>query len=106
MAKVKIDKLSLKELLKLRGELDTAIAAAEKAERASALKAAKDAAAKHGFSLKDLVGGDGPAAKTASAPKYRHPENSAVTWSGRGRKPEWFKVFLESGKKAEDLLIS
>ena len=26
MAKVKIDKLSLKELLKLRGELDTAIA--------------------------------------------------------------------------------
>ncbi|MBO9468145.1 H-NS histone family protein [Tropicibacter sp. R15_0] len=43
--------------------------------------------------------------KVPVAPKYRHPENPALTWSGRGRKPKWFVEALEQGKTPEDLAI-
>ena len=37
-------------------------------------------------------------------PKYRNP-NSEETWSGHGRKPEWMKDLLLSGKSLDDLII-
>ena len=39
------------------------------------------------------------------APKYRHPENDTVTWSGRGRKPQWFLDYIANAGKEEDILI-
>ncbi|WP_354540899.1 H-NS histone family protein [Roseovarius sp. MBR-6] len=38
-----------------------------------------------------------------AAAKYRHPENPALTWSGRGRKPQWFVEALDAGNTASDL---
>jgi DNA-binding protein H-NS len=43
--------------------------------------------------------------RTRVAPKYRHPENPDVTWSGRGRKPQWFVDALAAGTTAGDLEI-
>jgi DNA-binding protein H-NS len=40
-----------------------------------------------------------------AAMKYRHPEDSALTWSGRGRKPRWVVEFLAKGGKIESLAI-
>lgn len=53
------------------------------------------------------TGGKGRSAsgKSPSAAKYRHPENSEMTYSGRGRKPGWFQEFLDKGGKEEELLI-
>ena len=59
-----------------------------------------------GYSLAELVGTE---TKFTSAPvvaKFLHPENPALTWSGRGRKPQWFVEALEAGKTASDLAIS
>jgi DNA-binding protein H-NS len=39
-------------------------------------------------------------------PKYRNPSNPAETWSGRGKMPRWLKAKVESGKAADDFLIS
>lgn len=41
-------------------------------------------------------------AKPASVAMYKDPD-SGKTWSGRGRRPEWFIKALAAGKKAEDL---
>jgi DNA-binding protein H-NS len=41
----------------------------------------------------------------AVAPKYRNPDNSSETWSGRGRKPKWVDEQLAAGKSQEALLI-
>ncbi|WP_083481210.1 H-NS histone family protein [Jannaschia donghaensis] len=38
-------------------------------------------------------------------PKYRHPENEAMTWSGRGRQSASFKDAMEAGNKPESMLI-
>ena len=42
------------------------------------------------------------AAKPASVAMYKDPD-SAKTWSGRGRRPDWFTKALAAGKKAEEL---
>jgi len=43
----------------------------------------------------------------AVAPKYRHPEDPSITWSGRGRQPEWFKKALRRrGATTDSLLIA
>ncbi|UJF24570.1 H-NS histone family protein [Suttonella sp. R2A3] len=43
--------------------------------------------------------------KPAKPAKYRHPNNPTITWSGYGRKPDWFKAHLKDGGKAKELLI-
>lgn len=59
-----------------------------------------------GYSLTELVGTETKSTRAPAAAKYRHPENPALTWSGRGRKPQWFVEALEAGKTASDLAIS
>ena len=52
-----------------------------------------------------LTGGKVKKARASSPPKYRHPENPSLTWSGRGRQPAWYKELVEAGTSEEDLLI-
>ena len=56
-----------------------------------------------GSSLRSKSAGDG---RTPVAPKYRNPENPSETWAGRGLKPRWLKAAIETGKTADDFLIS
>ncbi|UXH78398.1 H-NS histone family protein [Roseateles amylovorans] len=46
----------------------------------------------------------GPAVrKSAGSPKYQ--DGAGRTWTGVGKRPNWFKEAIASGKTAEDLLI-
>ncbi|MDN5925121.1 MAG: H-NS histone family protein [Xanthomonadales bacterium] len=38
-------------------------------------------------------------------PKYCDPADPLRTWSGRGKRPNWFKAAIAKGKKEKDLLI-
>lgn len=58
-----------------------------------------------GYSLSELIGVEVKTTRAPAVAKYRHPENAALTWSGRGRKPLWFAEALATGKSAEDLAI-
>jgi hypothetical protein len=58
-----------------------------------------------GYSLAELVGTDSKPKRAPVAPKYQHPDNPAITWSGRGRKPQWFVDALAAGTTAGDLEI-
>jgi len=58
-----------------------------------------------GYSLAELVGTEVKATRAPAAAKYRHPENPALTWSGRGRKPRWFLDALAAGNTAAELAI-
>lgn len=106
MALPKIDKLSLDELKKLQTLVAKAIDDFEVRQRNEALAAAEVAVKKFGYSLSELTGTTKPKSKPKAAPpKYRHPENPAVTWSGRGRQPGWIKEELEAGKSLDDFAI-
>ena len=41
--------------------------------------------------------------RVPSPPKFRDEAGNA--WSGHGKRPNWFKAALESGKTPDDLLI-
>lgn len=102
---IKLDKLSLEELKSLQKDVAAAIASFEKRRKADALEAVMAAAKSHGFALDELVGGKVAKARKPAKPKYAHPENSSVTWTGRGRKPKWVVEALASGKSLDDLAI-
>ena len=105
---IKLDKMSRKELEKLRADVDKAIVASHKKEKKEALAAAQKAAAEFGFSLDELTtkrAGRGPAKGTKAEAKYMDPQNPTNTWTGKGRQPNWFKTALANGKSPDDLLI-
>lgn len=100
---IDLDALSKDELAKLKSDVEKAMGSLESRRRADALKAARDAAKEHGFTLEELMG---PApAKSKSAPKYANPANPSQTWTGRGRKPKWVISALEAGQSIDDLAI-
>lgn len=41
----------------------------------------------------------------SDGPRYRNPENSAETWSGRGKRPRWVEIALSRGASLENLEI-
>jgi DNA-binding protein H-NS len=104
---VDLQKLDLDELKKLQKDVEKAIREYETRRRQEAVAAADAAARERGFSLSELVGAT-PKSKSKAPinpPKYRHPENPELTWTGRGRKPNWITQALEEGKSLEDFAL-
>lgn len=105
MTDIDLNALSLAELKQLEKSVAKAITSFEDRRKAEARAAAEAVAKEHGFSLGELAE-MAPAQKRATvAPKYRHPENPEISWSGRGRKPAWIVEGLEAGKSLNDFAI-
>ena len=94
--------LTLEQLKEINRKSAAAITSYEGRARKEALAKATEIAKAAGFaSLEDMM-----AAQPAKAePKYRHPENPDLTWTGRGRKPGWIAEALEAGKSLDDFAI-
>lgn len=101
-----LETLSLKELKQMQKDLAKAIANYEDRQLSEARAKVEAVARATGYSLAELFGADTKAARAPATPKYRHPENPALTWSGRGRRPQWFVDALAAGKSVEDLAIA
>ena len=107
MAQVDLQNMSLDELKRLQKDVAKAIDDYEERRRREALAAVEAKAGEMGFTLAELTSFT-PAKKGGKPrlpPKYQHPENPALTWSGRGRQPAWIKEGLEAGKSLDDFLI-
>ena len=105
MADFDLEALSLNELKKKQKDIAKAISTFEDRQKAQARAKVEAFARDLGYSLAELVGADTKTSRAPAAAKYRHPENPALTWSGRGRKPRWFAEALSAGKTAEDMAI-
>jgi DNA-binding protein H-NS len=106
MKKADLERLTKDELGQLRKDIDRAIKTFDEQQRKEALAAADAAAREKGFTLTQLTGGKFKKARGATPPKFQHPENPALTWSGRGRQPRWFKELTEAGTPEEELRIA
>jgi len=105
VAELDLNTLSLAELKKLQKSLEKAISEYEDRKKSEARAALEAQAREMGFSLAELTGTTATKKTTRSAAKYHHPENSSITWTGRGRKPKWFEEALAAGKSPEDMAI-
>jgi len=106
MADFDLEALSLSELKKMQKDIAKAITTYEDRQKAEARAKVEAIARELGYSLAELVDGEAKPKRAPVAPKYRHPENPALTWSGRERKPQWFGDALSAGKTTADLAIS
>ncbi len=98
-----LESLTKDELVALKKAVDKALQSFEKRQKEAALAAAQRAAQEHGFSLEEIMGKRG--APKSAIPKYRNPNDGSQTWSGRGRRPAWFKDAIDAGKAPADLEI-
>lgn len=105
MTDLNLNDMSLEELKALEKDVGAAIKTFEARKLAEARDVLTAKAKELGVSIEEVFGAKGTKVKKVVEPKYRHPENPALTWSGRGRQPEWFKEAIGAGTAKEDLLI-
>ena len=98
--------LNLSELKRLQSDVAKAIDSYEDRKKKEARSELEEKAREMGFSLAELLGDVAKYGKRRTiAAKYRHTENSSLTWTGRGRKPKWVTEALAAGKTLSDLAI-
>lgn len=118
-------KATNKTLIKLQqqmAKLQVQADALRKKEVAGVIAKAKADIAHYGITAEELGFGRTPGAKTRvassgpvaksrksaakAAPRAaKYQDDQGNSWSGIGKRPNWFKTALESGKTAEDLLV-
>ena len=105
MADFNLETKSLTELQQLQKDLAKAISTYEDRHKAEARTKLEAIAKEMGYSLAELIGIEVKATRAPALAKYRHPENAALTWSGRGRKPQWFADHINAGKDPSALAV-
>ena len=117
--KISFKTYSLAALQRLLARVQTEIKKRSDANRKTILRELQRIAKRRGFDLASLlaVKKGGTVAKTAAgrmvrkdkrrkvAPKYRHPKEKGLTWTGRGRKPKWVAEWLAGKGTLEQLAI-
>lgn len=107
MSNVDISNLSVAELEKLKGSIDSAIANRRDGELSSLREAIEDMVERSGFTLEKVIEimQARPVKKRIVKAKYSNPNNPEQTWSGRGRKPGWVEEWMSTGHDLNDCLI-
>lgn len=98
---------SIAELRDLQSQIAEQIKARQKDEIGKVRQQILALAQSVGMTVNDIMKGvqDKKPSKTV-APRYQDPSNPAHQWSGRGRKPTWFKEYLDKpGNQIDSLLI-
>ena len=106
MTDFNLEAMSLKELRQLQKDLAKAISTYEDRHKAEARAKLEALAKEMGYLLADLIGDKVKTTRAPAVAKYRHPENAALTWSGRGRKPHWFIDAMVDGTNPEDMAVA
>lgn len=117
--RINLSEMSLAELNAHLEAVQKAIQARKAADKAIAKKELAEKAKELGFSIDELFGvtrrpraveeqadassGDG---RSTVAPKYAHPRDPSLTWTGRGRAPKWVAALQEEGVSRDDMLIA
>lgn len=105
----KIEKMSFAEMQQMQMELSSKMEEMRDDVKKSLLEKWEAEAEENGMTVAEVVGNSKP--ETAKKerkkvePKYAHPENPELTWTGRGRKPIWISEALENGQEIEEFLI-
>ena len=101
---VDLSKLSIEEMEVLAKDIEAEIISRREAERERVLSQMRELAASIGTTPEELFRKGGVrVAEKVVAVKYRHPDDPALTWTGRGKRPLWVVEALAAGKTLEDL---
>ncbi len=102
------DSMSIDELWSLHEELATILAArltSEKVMLEERLKQLNPPNAEQRPAKLNVLNGERRPYPVV-VPKYRNPDDSSETWSGRGKRPRWLVALLKAGKRIDDFRIT
>ena len=103
--KMDLSNMSVGDLRNLQDQIKQELKKREHLEVAKAREQILAIAQSVGMPLKDLIA-TGARVKTGTvAVRYRHPDNSAQQWTGRGRQPKWVKEWVDGGKSLDKLRV-
>ncbi len=104
-----ISNLSVEELKRLTAQAEALIESKKDEAIEDAYNQIIKIAETAGLSLEQFIEyGSHKRKKTtrkAVEPRYRNKNNTAETWTGRGKQPRWLVAELEKGAKLQDFLI-
>ena len=96
--------LNISELRRLALQVNIEIKRRENDEIVQARKKIQEIVRRVGVPLKRLFNTN-VAPKNKLAPRYRHPDDPTLVWTGRGRQARWVTSWLADGRSLEELLI-
>lgn len=100
--------LSVSQLRDLQQQIPVEIKRREAQEKTEVLNELRAFAKARGYAIEDLLAAKEIKVKSSGSKvkvKYRHPDNTELEWTGRGRKPKWVESWLAEGKTLENLLV-
>lgn len=103
-----LSSLSTLELKSLLDQIPAEIKRREKQEKSRIRNELEELAAKSGYTLDELLGEASEKVRKVTKPvavKYRHPQDTSLVWTGRGRQPKWVVEFIASGGALENLAV-
>jgi DNA-binding protein H-NS len=81
--------MSSKELKQVIDQAQTLLTERQEREKAELKEKMAAMAAEAGLNLRELMNDGRGRSSSNGEVKYRHPRNPELTWSGRGRRPNW-----------------
>jgi DNA-binding protein H-NS len=105
MTGIDLESLSRDKLIMLRKSIDKALETHDARVKAGARAKVEAIARELGFSLAELFEAKvkGKSARGSLVVKFRHPEDPSLTWSGRGRRPQWYNDAVAGGLTPESM---
>jgi DNA-binding protein H-NS len=102
---VDLEKMSLDELKKLQKDVANEIKHYKDREKRQALAEVEAFARERGLNPADLSEISRRRTRKPAKPKYANPNDTAQTWSGRGRRPRWLEEALAKGRSLDEMAI-
>ena len=103
-----LSSISILELKSLLDQIPAEIKRREKQVKNRIRIELEALAAKSGYTLDELLGDASEKVRKVTKPvavKYRHPQDTSLVWSGRGRQPKWVVEFITAGGVLENLAV-
>ena len=108
IGETELDRLKRKrdEMLSQLKECEDQIQLREREKRQEVVESVRELVGHWGLTQDEIFPSGKVKVKAAKGvPKYQHPENPSLTWSGRGPKPKWVKEWIASGRPVSDFEI-
>jgi DNA-binding protein H-NS len=100
-----LSNMSLGDLRNLQDQIKQEMKQREHQEVSKAREQILAIAQSVGVPLKDLMASAKVSKQGTVAVRFRHPDNAAQQWTGRGRQPKWVKEWVEGGKSIDKLRV-
>lgn len=105
---VDLKSLSFADLDNLQKNIVIEMESRRREERQKLIEEFRERAKVLGVSIEELAGSGRKTKATRAGTgvaMYANPADPSATWTGKGKRPNWFKEQLAAGKSAEDMRI-